>query len=62
MSIVEKRWEEGKPHHPRAVELLKKMAELDVDDEAGLKFGGDGDNGETLLYLLSEVLENEEMA
>jgi len=30
------------------------MARLDVDDELCIKFGGDGDNGETMLYLLDQ--------
>jgi len=59
-SVIERRWEAGTPHHPEAIRLLKAMAKLDTEDEAGFKFGGDGDNGEILLYLLSEVLERDE--
>lgn len=61
-SVTERRWEDGTPHHPRAELLIRAMAQLDTDDVLGLKFGGDGDNGEDMIYLLSEVLEREEKA
>jgi hypothetical protein len=52
---INKRWEKGMPHHPKSVGLYKTIADLDWkygDDYFGWKSGGDGDNGETLMYLL----------
>jgi hypothetical protein len=47
------RWEKGTKHHPKSVELMKFVADLDfalVNDYFCWKTGGDGDNGETLMY------------
>ena len=52
---INKRWENGIPHHPLAKSLARKLGELDWEfqsDSLCLKFGGDGDNGEALTYLL----------
>lgn len=52
---IEKRWENGTPHHPKSEETAKSIAEIDYkygDDYFCFKFGGDGDNGEHLMYLL----------
>jgi len=57
--ITERR-EKGTPHHPEAERILREMARLDMNDAADLKFGGDGDNGETLLLLMSEVFQRDE--
>ena len=56
------RWEKCKPHHPIAQKLAKMIGEIDYNhnsDALGLKFGGDGDNGESLCYALSEIFERE---
>jgi len=55
-----KRWEEGTDHHPRSAALYKRIAELDFlfnDDSFCFKSGGDGDNGERLMYLLDVAFE-----
>lgn len=42
---ITKRWEEGVPHHPRSVEVMEALAELDFylgGDFFGFKMGGDG--------------------
>ena len=52
---INKRWEEGIPHHPKSWELAKAIGVLDAKyggDYLDLQFGGDGDNGEHLAYLL----------
>ena len=52
---VAQRWERGVEHDPRSVELAKDLAAIDFEqcgDYFCWKFGGDGDNGETLLYEL----------
>lgn len=51
------RWEDGIPHDPRSVELYKHIEKLDFDecnDSLCLKSGGDGDNGEHLMYLMDD--------
>lgn len=57
---VNKRWESGTPHHPKSVELMKRMADLDwelLNGALDLKTGGDGDNGETMMYLMDIFFE-----
>ena len=53
---VERRWEEGIPHDPRSEELFAFLEKIDFEcgDMFGWKSGGDGDNGETLMYQLDE--------
>lgn len=58
---INKRWEEGIDHHPKAYEIAKAIGELDYKlggDYFCFKFGGDGDNGEHLAYLLSIYFES----
>lgn len=55
-----KRWESGKPHHPDAEKLARLIGEFDFEhngDSFCFKFGGDGDNGESLCFILSEIFE-----
>ena len=52
---VGQRWEKGVDHRPESLELFKRMAAIDFhynDDYFCWKSGGDGDNGESLMYLL----------
>ena len=59
---INKRWEKGIPHHPRSEKLYIKIAEIDWlfnDDQFCWKSGGDGDNGESFMYLLDII--NDEM-
>ena len=51
----EERWEQGIEHDPRAEKIVRYAAKLDYEqcgDSLCLKMGGDGDNGEHLMYLL----------
>ena len=51
------RWEEGIDHDPRSEEIVRWIADYDFrfcDDYFCWKVGGDGDNGETLMYELDE--------
>lgn len=60
---VTERWEEGIPHHPKSEEMARALAKLDYEqggDRLCLKFGGDGDNGEHLMYLLDVYFETKE--
>lgn len=57
---INKRWEEGKPHHPKSIALFKKIQEVDFiwnNDHFCWKYGGDGDNGESLMYVLDIIFE-----
>jgi hypothetical protein len=52
---IEDRWQKGVDHNPKSVSLYKRIAELDYEqgnDFFCFKSGGDGDNGEHLMYLL----------
>ncbi len=57
---IAKRWEDGIDHHPKSEELVRAIADLDFkygDDYFRFKIGGDGDNGEHLMYLLDIYFE-----
>ena len=52
---ITKRWEKGIDHNPMSEEIVRAVAELDFKYGGDLfcfKIGGDGDNGEHLMYLL----------
>jgi len=55
----ESRWENGVDHHPDAVELMRHLRFLDNinGDYFDWRTGGDGDNGEELLYHLDMFFE-----
>jgi hypothetical protein len=60
---ITKRWESGTPHDPRSVAIYKSVAALDFaegSDSFCFKSGGDGDNGEHLMYLLDLHFEDED--
>lgn len=53
------RWSEGKEHHPMSVRLVQFLADHDFHDYNDYfcwKFGGDGDNGETLAFQMDAFL------
>jgi len=55
-----KRWEDGIDHHPESERLMEFIAEYDFhqnDDYFCWKKGGDGDNGEELMYLMDAYFE-----
>jgi hypothetical protein len=57
---ITQRWESGTPHHPKAESLARQIGALDwmfCSDSFRFKFGGDGDNGESLAYLLDIYFE-----
>ena len=52
---INKRWEAGTDHHPKSKELYKILEIADWKfggDYFEWESGGDGDNGETLMYAL----------
>ena len=57
---INKRWEEGIDHHPSSVALYKAIAKIDFDsggDYFQWSSGGDGDNGEHLMYEMDIYFE-----
>lgn len=59
---ITKRWEIA--HHPKSIELFKKLAKIDIEfgnDYFGWRSGGDGDNGEHLMYEMDIIFETEEL-
>lgn len=57
------RWEKGIDHHPASEKLVKAIAKLDFKyggDYFCFKTGGDGDNGEHLMYLLDIYFETKD--
>lgn len=60
---INKRWEQGVQHHDRSLHIMNELMDLDfylLDDFFCWKIGGDGDNGEFLMYLLDIMLERED--
>jgi len=54
---LSERWEQGIDHDPRSVDLFKHIARVDFEengDSFRFKSGGDGDNGECLMYLMDD--------
>jgi len=55
--LPDDRWEQGIDHDERSRDLYEFLAEYDrefADHSMDLSSGGDGDNGEALMYLLDE--------
>lgn len=55
------RWENDTDHHPESIAAIKALAELDFlfgGDRFQIKTGGDGDDGESMMYLLDIFYEN----
>jgi hypothetical protein len=62
---ITRRWEDGIPHDPRSEELYESIAIIDWeegDDFFCFKSGGDGDNGEHLMYLLDIHFAREDLS
>jgi hypothetical protein len=60
---INKRWEEGVPHHFKSEQIVKALALLDWqygNDTLCIKTGGDGDNGEHMMYLLDIYFETKD--
>ena len=54
------RWSAGINHHPDSDILVRELADIDFeffDDHFCWKVGGDGDNGEALMYELDLLME-----
>lgn len=58
------RWGEGVNHHPMSIRLMKFLQEHDWEDYDGYfdwRIGGDGDNGETLMYQMDAFFEHQDI-
>ena len=54
------RWQNGIEHHSRSKEIMSHIMALDfefMNDYFCWKVGGDGDNGEVLMYLFDMYFE-----
>lgn len=54
------RWEDGIDHHPMSLRLMKFIEQHDFEDYDDFfcwKTGGDGDNGESLMYEMDAFFE-----
>lgn len=54
------RWSDGVEHHPMSVKLMKFLSKHDFNDCSdyfGWSIGGDGDNGEVLMYEMDAFFE-----
>ena len=62
--FLNKHCEEGTPHHPKSIELYKFISAVDYQngDSFCFKAGGDGDNGEDLMYYFNMFFEVEKGA
>ncbi len=61
---IDKRREQGIDHHPKSKEIFKAIENNDLkygDDYFCWKSGGDGDNGEHLMYLLDIYFEQQDI-
>ena len=57
---ITKRWEQGIHHHKKSKEIMKILEDMDLkygNDYFGWKTGGDGDNGEHLMYEMDIYFE-----
>lgn len=57
---IGQRWEDGDDHHPKSVELYKAIAQVSwehCNDAFCWKSGGDGDNGETFMFILDFAID-----
>lgn len=54
------RWGEGMEHHPKSVRLMEFLKDHDFNDYSdyfGWQTGGDGDNGEALMFEMDAFFE-----
>jgi hypothetical protein len=54
---IGERWEQGIDHDPRTIALYQHIAKVDFEENSDsfrFKSGGDGDNGESLMYLMDD--------
>jgi len=58
------RWKQGVDHDPRSEEIIRALSDLDWQFYNGvfdIKVGGDGDDGENMMYLLDYWFANKDI-
>lgn len=58
------RWDEDIPHHPKSIQLMAFLEDHDFRDYSDYfcwKIGGDGDNGEVLMYQMDAFFELQDL-
>lgn len=58
---IQDRWSDGVDHEPESIRFVELMGRMDFEnfgDSLCIKTGGDGDNGETLAYIIDALIEN----
>lgn len=62
---IEEAWEQGIPHEKKTEEFMKLLKQLDREEgypaDDTLECGGDGDAGETLMYLVDVLLREDKI-
>lgn len=58
---MNRRWEQGVPHDVKSKEILELLMRADVNDYFCWKRGGDGDNGETLMFQLDVLFAQKDL-
>lgn len=64
IGLIYDRWQVGTEHHPSSIRLMEFLEKTDFNDYGDFfcwKTGGDGDNGETLMFQMDaffELLDN----
>jgi len=59
-TCINHRWENGVDHHPESENIIRTLSRLDaaaLGCTLDISYGGDGDNGETMMYLLDIMFE-----
>jgi hypothetical protein len=57
---IGERWEKGIPHKPEVDKLVHLISKMDWAMNSGaldIKMGGDGDNGEDIMFILDELID-----
>jgi len=61
IAVPEERWKKGISHCDESVEIFEAIAFLDYEFNSNMfdwRSGGDGDNGESLMFLLDMYFEH----
>jgi hypothetical protein len=57
MMTPDERWEKGVAHHALSLKIESHIEKIQEKEDYGIKFGGDGELGEIILYMLDDYFE-----
>lgn len=60
LGLIYDRWSQGAEHHQKSIRLMEFLVKIDFHDYCDYfcwKTGGDGDNGETLMFQMDAFFE-----